>query len=80
MTITKFPVPPSRRKAQNAVQARNEQFADIDAKIDRIVALRREMAERCKGLGTNDWRYTGRGGDLARIQADLARVLERWPT
>lgn len=59
----------------NAIQTRNQQFADIDAKIAAIVALRKSMAERCKGLGADNWAYTGRGSDLARIQADLARVL-----
>jgi hypothetical protein len=59
----------------NAIQTRNEQFADIDAKIERLIALRKDLARKTVGRSATDWSYTGRGGDLARLQDALAVAL-----
>jgi len=60
----------------NAVQTRNEQFLDIDAKIDQLTALRKDLARKCAGFGPNNWTYTGRGRGVARMQHDLDVALK----
>lgn len=59
----------------NAIQMRNAQFAELDDLIERLVARRKELAAKVKGLGPNDWRYTGRGAEIADLTAAIAAAL-----
>lgn len=61
--------------ANDARRVRAVQFHDIDEKVARVRVLIDDIRKATAEYGPDDWGYTGRGSDLARIQHDLAVVL-----